>query len=130
MAGGSFSLVWSGNLTLTEVAPFVNQFCDVLKFVLPIRNPSNMLSFGKFRISEFLEQDTPTLQIRDKGTITLPASLRKKYTLQQEEVLTVVDPVEGTILLRPMVSQVDKLSRQTAKRLKKRTFLWRISWKL
>lgn len=60
----------------------------------------------------------PTLQIRGKGTITLPASLRKKYNLQEGEVLTVIDLGEGTILLRPMVSQVDKLSRQIGKRLK------------
>jgi len=31
MAWGSFGLVLSGNLTLTEVAPFVNQICDLLK---------------------------------------------------------------------------------------------------
>jgi hypothetical protein len=33
MAWGSFGLVLSGNLTLTEVAPFVNQICDLLKLV-------------------------------------------------------------------------------------------------
>ena len=60
----------------------------------------------------------PTLQIRGKGTITLPAGLRKKYNLQEGEVLTVIDLGEGTILLQPMVSQVDKLSRQIAKRLR------------
>jgi hypothetical protein len=31
MAWGSFGLVLSGNLTLTEVAPFVNQIRDLLK---------------------------------------------------------------------------------------------------
>ena len=45
-----------------------------------------------------------TLQIRGKGTITLPASLRKKYKLEEGEVLTVIDLGEGTILLKPMVS--------------------------
>ena len=33
MAWGSFGLVLSGNLTLTEVAPFVNQIRDLLKFI-------------------------------------------------------------------------------------------------
>jgi len=33
MARGSFGLVWSGNLTFAEVAPFVNQTCDLLKFL-------------------------------------------------------------------------------------------------
>ena len=59
-----------------------------------------------------------TLQIRGKGTITLPASLRKKYNLEEGEVLTVIDLGEGTILLKPMMSQVNKLSRQIEKRLK------------
>ncbi len=60
----------------------------------------------------------PTLQIRSKGTITLPASLRKKYKLEEGEVLTVIDLGEGTILIKPMVSQVNKLSSQIARRLK------------
>ena len=59
-----------------------------------------------------------TLQIRGKGTITLPANLRKKYKLEEGEVLTVIDLGEGTILLKPIVSQVNKLSNQIAKRLK------------
>jgi AbrB family looped-hinge helix DNA binding protein len=60
----------------------------------------------------------PTLQIRSKGSITLPASLRKKYGLEEGEVLTVIDLGEGTILLKPMMSQVNKLSSQIARRLK------------
>jgi AbrB family looped-hinge helix DNA binding protein len=60
----------------------------------------------------------PTLQIRSKGTITLPASLRKKYKLEEGEVLTLIDLGEGTILLKPRVSEVDKLSSRIAKRLK------------
>jgi AbrB family looped-hinge helix DNA binding protein len=59
-----------------------------------------------------------TIQIRGKGTITLPASLRKKYKLEEGEVLTVIDLGEGTILLKPMVSQIDKLSKRAAKTLK------------
>jgi AbrB family looped-hinge helix DNA binding protein len=59
-----------------------------------------------------------TLQIRSKGTITLPASLRRKYKLEEGEFLTIIDLGEGTILLKPMISQVNKLSNQIAKRLK------------
>ena len=61
----------------------------------------------------------PTLQVGSKGTITLPARLRKKYNLEESEVLTLVDLGEGTLLLRPKLSQVDKLFRQIARRLKK-----------
>jgi AbrB family looped-hinge helix DNA binding protein len=59
-----------------------------------------------------------TLQIRSKGTITLPASLRKKYKLEEGGTLTIIDLGEGIILLKPMVSQVNKLANQIAKKLK------------
>jgi AbrB family looped-hinge helix DNA binding protein len=60
----------------------------------------------------------PTLQIRSKGTITLPASLRKKYKLEEGEVLTLIDLGEGTILLKPKASQIDKLSKRAERVLK------------
>ena len=59
-----------------------------------------------------------TVQMRGKGTITFPAKLRSKYKLQDGEVFTIIDLGEGTFLLKPMVSQVNKLSSQIAKRLK------------
>ena len=61
----------------------------------------------------------PTLQIGSKGTITFPARLRKKYNLEEVEVLTLIDLGEGTLSLRPKLSQVDKLFSQIARRLKK-----------
>lgn len=78
----------------------------------------NVLQFQKFGNSDFLEKCMSTIQIRGKGTITLPASLRKKYNLEEGEVLTVIDLGGGSILLRPMVSQIDVLSRRAAKTLK------------
>lgn len=59
-----------------------------------------------------------TLQIRSKGTITLPASLRKKYKLEEGEVLTIIDLGEGTFLLKPKALQIDKLSKRAARTLK------------
>ncbi len=59
-----------------------------------------------------------TLKIRRKGIITIPAKLRNKYKLEEGQTLTVIDLGEGTILLTPKVSQVDKLANQIAKRLK------------
>ena len=41
MAWGSFGLVRCGNLTLTEVAPFVNQIRDLLKLVVGISRYEN-----------------------------------------------------------------------------------------
>ena len=55
-----------------------------------------------------------TLQIYRKGTITLPASLRKKHKLKEGQILTIIDLGEGTILLTLMMSQVDKLADQIA----------------
>jgi AbrB family looped-hinge helix DNA binding protein len=60
-----------------------------------------------------------TLQIRRKGTVTLPASLRKKYKLEEGQILTLIDLGEGTILLTTKVSQVDKLADQIAEGFKR-----------
>lgn len=59
-----------------------------------------------------------TVQMRSKGTITLPASLRKKYKLEDGELFTIIDLGEGSILIKPMVSQVNKLGDKIAKQLK------------
>jgi AbrB family looped-hinge helix DNA binding protein len=59
-----------------------------------------------------------TVKIRRKGTITIPAKLRKKYKLEEGQTLTVIDLGEGTILLTPKVSQVDKLANQIAEKFK------------
>ncbi len=59
-----------------------------------------------------------TVQMRGKGTITFPAKLRTKYKLQEGEVFTVIDLGGGSFLLKPKVLEVDKLSKQIAKRLK------------
>lgn len=59
-----------------------------------------------------------TVKIRRKGTITNPTKLRKEYKLEEGQTLTVIDLGEGTILLTPKVSQVDKLANQIAEKFK------------
>lgn len=59
-----------------------------------------------------------TLRIRSKGTIALPASLRKKYKLEEGAILTIIDLSEGIILLKPMVSQVNELANQIANKFR------------
>ena len=59
-----------------------------------------------------------TVKIRRKGTITIPAKLRKEYKFEEGQTLTVIDLGEGTILLTPKVSQVDKLANQIAEKFK------------
>ncbi len=59
-----------------------------------------------------------TVKIRRKGNITIPAKLRKEYKLEEVQTLTVIVLGEGTILLTPKVSQVDKLANQIAEKFK------------
>lgn len=50
-----------------------------------------------------------TVQIRQRGTVTLPAKLRAKYHLDDGDSLTVLD-LDGTILLSPKIPIVPKLA--------------------
>jgi AbrB family looped-hinge helix DNA binding protein len=59
------------------------------------------------------------VKIRRKGTITIPAKLRKEYKFEEGQTLTIIDLGKCTILLTPKVSQVDKLANQIAEKFKK-----------
>lgn len=59
-----------------------------------------------------------TLQIRAKGRITLPASLRKKYGLKEGGVLTLIEIGDGTFMLAPKVSKVNQLADKVARKAK------------
>lgn len=52
---------------------------------------------------------TATLQMRAKGSITIPADLRKKYLLDDGDVFTLIDLGDGSFVLSPRVSIVPKL---------------------
>ena len=52
---------------------------------------------------------TMTIQVRGRGTLTLPASLREKYRLGKGDPLTVVD-LDGAVLLSPRVLVVPRLA--------------------
>ncbi|GIW50688.1 MAG: hypothetical protein KatS3mg081_0043 [Gemmatimonadales bacterium] len=54
---------------------------------------------------------TERLQIGKRGTVTLPASLRKRYGLDAGDLLTVVD-LGGVFVLSPEVSVVSKIARE------------------
>ncbi|HEX9311926.1 MAG TPA: hypothetical protein VGA30_03730 [Actinomycetota bacterium] len=49
------------------------------------------------------------LQIRGRGTVTLPARARERYRLQDGDPLTFID-LDGVMLLAPRVGVVAKLS--------------------
>ena len=49
-----------------------------------------------------------TLQIRGKGTVTLPIELRRKYGLDEGDIITLIDLGDGSFLLTPIVTKVDR----------------------
>ncbi|HEY5730630.1 MAG TPA: AbrB/MazE/SpoVT family DNA-binding domain-containing protein [Anaerolineales bacterium] len=59
-----------------------------------------------------------TLQIRGKGTITLPANFRKKYNLEEGESLSLIDVGDGSFFLVPVESKVMKSADKVAKAVK------------
>jgi AbrB family looped-hinge helix DNA binding protein len=59
-----------------------------------------------------------TLQIRSKGTITLPAELRRKYNWEEGEILTAIDLGNGTLILKSSPNEIDKISRRVSNALK------------
>lgn len=50
-----------------------------------------------------------TIQMRAKGTITLPSELRQKYALEDGDVFSLVDLGDGAFILSPRLSIVPKL---------------------
>ena len=58
---------------------------------------------------------TTTIQMRKKGSITIPKSIREKYLLEENDPLTLVDLGEGLFIspkkstLPKLVSQIEKL---------------------
>jgi bifunctional DNA-binding transcriptional regulator/antitoxin component of YhaV-PrlF toxin-antitoxin module len=59
-----------------------------------------------------------TIQIRKKGTFTLPSGFRQKYGVEEGEIYSYIDLGEGALLLTRKVSQVDILARRIARNLK------------
>jgi bifunctional DNA-binding transcriptional regulator/antitoxin component of YhaV-PrlF toxin-antitoxin module len=55
------------------------------------------------------------IQIRSKGTVTLPIELRRKYGLDEGNILNMIDLGDGSFLLTPVVTQVDRFGDRVAK---------------
>lgn len=60
---------------------------------------------------------TPIIQIRKKGSLTLPVDLRNKYQLNEGDIFTIIDLGDGSFLLTPRVSQVNRLGERLAETL-------------
>ncbi len=52
-----------------------------------------------------------TIQVRQRGTLTLPAELRDKYGIQSGDTFRLVD-LDGIFVLTPMVPMVPELARE------------------
>ena len=49
------------------------------------------------------------IQIRGKGSITLPVNLRNKYDLNEGDVFSLIDMGDGSFLLTPKRSEITRL---------------------
>ncbi|MBN1246969.1 MAG: AbrB/MazE/SpoVT family DNA-binding domain-containing protein [Anaerolineae bacterium] len=52
-----------------------------------------------------------TIQVRKRGTVTLPAELREKYDIREGDTYSVID-LDGIFVLTPMVPMVPELARE------------------
>lgn len=52
-----------------------------------------------------------TVQIRQRGTLTLPVEIREKYGIQAGDIFRLVD-IDGTMVFTPMVAMVPELARE------------------
>ncbi len=52
-----------------------------------------------------------TVQVRDRGVLTLPADLREKYGIRPGDTFHLVD-LDGVFVLTPMVPVVPELARE------------------
>ena len=52
-----------------------------------------------------------TIQMRDRGVLTLPANLRQKYNIRRGDTFQLVD-LDGVFVLTPMMPMVPELARE------------------
>jgi AbrB family looped-hinge helix DNA binding protein len=57
---------------------------------------------------------TNVVQMRQKGGITLPVELRRRYGMREGDTFTVVDMGDGSVMLIPGVSEVARLGDEVA----------------
>lgn len=60
------------------------------------------------------------IQIRENGTVTLPAALRRKYKLKLGGVMALIDLGDGCMFLVPKIYKVAGFSNQIKKIMKEK----------
>jgi len=69
---------------------------------------SEYLHYQKYRKEKPVDE---TVRVRQRGTLTLPASLREKYGIEPGDTFRLVD-LDGVFVLTPMVPMVPELARE------------------
>ena len=60
-------------------------------------------------------KNSSKILIRNKGTVTIPIELRRKYGINKGDVVTLIDLGDGSFLLTPVLTQVDRFGDSVAK---------------
>lgn len=55
-----------------------------------------------------------TIQVRQRGTVTIPSDLREKYGIREGDTFRVLD-LDGILVLTPMTPMVPELAREIEK---------------
>lgn len=59
--------------------------------------------------------NSTNIQIRGKGTLTLPIEMRRKYGLDEGDIITLIELGDGSFLLTPQITKVDRLGDRVAR---------------
>ena len=59
--------------------------------------------------------NSTSIQIRGKGTLTLPIELRRKYGLEEGDIITLIELGDGSFLLTPVITKVDRFGDRVAR---------------
>jgi AbrB family looped-hinge helix DNA binding protein len=52
-----------------------------------------------------------TVQVRQRGSLTLPATLRERYNIKPGDTFRIID-LDGILVLTPMVPMIPELARE------------------
>ncbi len=52
-----------------------------------------------------------TIQVRQRGSVTLPATLRERYNIKPGDIFRILD-LDGILILTPMVPMVPELAHE------------------
>ena len=59
--------------------------------------------------------NSTSIQIRGKGTLTLPIELRRKYGIEEGDIITLIELGDGSFLLKPVITKVDRFGDRVAR---------------